>query len=1609
MQRKAFFTLLFAFSFSGIWSIAQTYCVPANGCKNATIMQVTINGINRSSGCENSAMGNPAVLFSGNPVEGYSLHSLPNPVFELGASYPFTVVLGNTGTWSAPGPAGLNIWFDWNGNGSFSDPGELVFGAYNSAINNPTYTGTITVPVTATWGLTTRMRIRSAAYGRMDPCTDGRFNWSVGDWFDHGETEDYVVTIGVPPACSGPFEVGSTASSVAGLCQSEAATLSLPNLPLLTGLSYQWQRSTDGGSSWQSFGTNAVTQNVSQTGTTQYRCVVSCPAGTGRDTSTPVNILTYNSCECPNYCAPSGSVNCSARMLNITTSGGISNLNDAPNCGALVIRTGQSVSEYPGYGFQLSVTPSYVPTLSGALPNRYGVWVDWNNNRSFADPGETIVVTSSNANPFQASITVPAGVAPGSYRLRVGALFNSNTMPTACGSQAGNPHFADYCLEVVPIPPCNGTPDPGNTLSSSIWTTNGQFITLSVQRTHFGTGVSYQWQRSTDNGVSWNVLNIGTDSIASIQVVNNSTALYRSLVTCSASGQQAYSQPVTVYPGGNCANIPYAASLPNETNSIAITGFSLGSLRNSSACNALAPGPGSVAGRYSNYTGSFIPPAFTPGDTAAFTLNWNYCISGLGAGFKIFVDWNQNGSFLDASEEVYSAGLSHNTTVNASFVVPWWATAGYTRLRIVLFNDGTAPGPTGAYARGETEDYCLAVNSLPVCAPMNFPISISTQSPVVCSGQNFTLQISQPLLYRSLTYQWQRSSDGGNTWTNFGSGWVSQTTSQTSTQQYRLRVTCTASGEEAFSNVLTLNMGSSCFCGAYPASFASTSQGSDITLFAFGTMNNSSACNALANGTGSMAGRYSNYTNGTVQVPQVEPGESVPYRFQNSFCTNMIPTDIWTSYKIYADWNANGNFTDAGEELVVSMNNRHPISHAGSITVPAGTAPGIKRLRVVAADYDAPNIPTSFITSNNGRLANGETEDYCIEVVAAQPCASIPAPGKTLATSTTVCAGTTVTLTMEQSRAIQGMQFQWQQSSDGGNSWTNFGSGRIVQTATVNQPTSFRCVVSCSANTGNSISSEPVLVGVSSSCACAASCTPTSLSSSGCYESSITRIQSARGVRNVDFMKSCSNYSTYINAGSLYSMAQYPDSSLQLMIDTYYNDFSSPLFFKGWVDWNNDNDFDDPGETVLTGNMDYADGTTLIRSIAVPAGTTPGNKRIRLTLTFWAAPGNACDTYDLGETIDWCFEVLTPCVAKPQNADDSLTFSINAGQVQTLQQGCRLLAKIESTGSSPVTGAINAKLFVHDGQPVYRGRPYVRRSYEITPATNASSATARVTLYFLQSDFDSFNAHPNHGPDLPTDPDDTQGILNFCIFKYSGSSSDGSGLLDSYAKPGILLSVASGQVSLIWDANLQAWAASFTTTGFSGFFAGNNNPVLLPLADLLHFNGQRIAESNQLNWKLAPGHNFTRFDLERSIDGVRFQLLASIPASQQATSYEYIDGQSGASTHYYRLHLFEQGRSVGYSRQVLLQRDRRTRASLMVHPNPVGDILTARMETPNTGTATWRITNAYGSTVAAGTLQLQAGTHLMQQRVSQLPPGLYLLQVVLPQQESLPSVKFLKE
>ncbi len=290
----------------------------------------------------------------------------------------------------------------------------------------------------------------------------------------------------------------------------------------------------------------------------------------------------------------------------------------------------------------------------------------------------------------------------------------------------GSIQNSGFDFTIACITSCSGTPNPGNTIASSSSVCPGNTFSLSLQNA-LSPGTTYQWQSSAD-GVSYG--NISGANASSYSATQTSATYYRCLVTCTNSSLSSYSTPTQVVINSflNC----YCSSSANYTADEEIYSVTINGITNSSTCGTVAPGAGSVAYKYSNFTTLGPLTTISIGSTISFSIAENECDGATyyPNGCAIWIDYNHNGSFLDAGEQVYvenSTTISPRT-ISGTFTVPTNAVSGTTMMRIIVVENlsGASLTPCLTYGYGETEDYLVNI-----CGPISIPYSENFETAII--------------------------------------------------------------------------------------------------------------------------------------------------------------------------------------------------------------------------------------------------------------------------------------------------------------------------------------------------------------------------------------------------------------------------------------------------------------------------------------------------------------------------------------------------------------------------------------------------------------------------------------------------------------------------------------------------------------------------------------------------------------------------------------------------------------------------------------------------------------------------------------------------------------
>jgi len=380
------------------------------------------------------------------------------------------------------------------------------------------------------------------------------------------------------------------------------------------------------------------------------------------------------------------------------------------------------------------------------------------------------------------------------------------------------------------------------------------------------------------------------------------------------------------------AEITYCNSSGSNTSSEWINSLTLGTYVNNSGNNS----------GYGDFT--LTPVELISGTSHGISMLPGFSGRSRSEYWRVWIDYNMDGDFADSGEQVFASNAQKGT-VSGTINIPV-GLSGETRMRVSM-KYNSAPGPCELYTYGEVEDYTLSL-SLPIPQPPVANFSGSPTSLVIGGSVQFTdLSTNDPT-------SWSWTFEGGTPATS-----ASQNPAVTYNTAGTFAVTLTVTNVEGSDTKFVDNYITVTEVAAYCESRSTSNALDYIKQVNVGTFSNPSG-----------ASYYSDFTGLTIDLA---PGST------NSVSLTPNSTIQRSFWRIWIDFNGDGDFTDTGEQVFAANNVRGTAS--GSITIPT-TASGLTRMRVTQKVGGSPTSCEIF--------TNGEVEDYTVNfgnapVIAVKP------------------------------------------------------------------------------------------------------------------------------------------------------------------------------------------------------------------------------------------------------------------------------------------------------------------------------------------------------------------------------------------------------------------------------------------------------------------------------------------------------------------------------------------------------------------------------------------------------------------------------------------------
>jgi len=962
----------------------------------------------------------------------------PPPTATVCAPNPVTIPVTATGT---------SLTYQWqlstNGGGTWSN---LVNGAPYSGVT----TASMTINPTAS--SMNGYQYRCIVTGTCGPLT----------------SNVTVLTVNAVPAItSQPVNVSS--------CAGNLATFGITATG--SGLTYQWQESTNGGGTWNNLTnvapySNVTTATLSINPTAlgmnnyQYRCIVtgSCaPAATSNAAILTVGAAMAITVQPVNAAACVGQ----NASFSITTSGTVLGYQWQES-----INGGGTWNNITNGGIYSGATTNTV-TLTGVTAgmNNYQYRCVINGNCANINSAAGILtintapaitsqpVASTICATQNSSFTVAATGSSLTYQWQVstagcagpwsnlanGAPYSGVTTATLSitGATTAINGYGYRCVVTGVCAPLTATSNcalltvntPVNITTQPVNSTicAGQNTSFIVAAT--GSGLTYQWQESTNGGGTWNNITNGG-------IYGGATTTTLALTGVTA-GMNNYQYRCIVSGAAGCSAANSTAGILTVNTAAAITAQPA----NSTICVS--------------QTTLFSVTATGTG----ITYQWQESTTGCGG------PWANV-----ANGGVYSGATTNTLTLTG---VPTGMT-GYGYRCIV----------TGTCAPAATSNCGLLT--------VNTAVNISSQpvSSTICAGQNTSFIVAAT--GSGLTYQWQESTNGGGTWNNITNGGIyggATTTTLTLTgvtavmnnNQYRCIVSggagCTSATSTAA--VLTVNTApaitaqpvNSTICATQTTSFSVTANGTAITYqWQESTAGCAGPWTNVANG-----GVYSGATTNTLTITGA-PNTMNGFGYRCIITGTCAPAATSNCGLLTVNTPLNITTQPANSTVCAGANTTFSV-------VVTGTTPTYQW-------QESTNGGGTWNNITNGGVYGGATTNtlaltavtagmtgyqYRCVVTAATACAATNSGSATLtvntapaittqpATGAAVCAGQVKTYSVVANGTA--LTYQWQESTNGGTTWNPIINGGIYSGATTATLTltgvtvamnnnQYRCVIS---------------------------------------------------------------------------------------------------------------------------------------------------------------------------------------------------------------------------------------------------------------------------------------------------------------------------------------------------------------------------------------------------------------------------------------------------------------------------------------------------------------------------------------------------------------------
>ncbi|QSE97887.1 S8 family serine peptidase [Fulvivirga lutea] len=314
--------------------------------------------------------------------------------------------------------------------------------------------------------------------------------------------------------------------------------------------------------------------------------------------------------------------------------------------------------------------------------------------------------SDNNVDPYE---RVDISGASGSYTITV---THKGTLTS--GSQ-------DFTLIVTGVTGapvvCNATTPTGlsvGSIGSSTATASWDAVSGATFDLRYRVAGTSTWTVEAVSGTSYDFSGLSASTNYEVQVRSK----------CSDGSNSSYTSSTNF--ATTEVQLNYCAANGNSVSDEYISRVQVGGINNASSAGT---------GGYQDFTS--VSTSLAKGEPHTITITPTWTGSLYNEAYGVWIDYNKDGDFTDAGEQVFAQSPTQTSPVSGSFTIPAGAVESSTRMRVIM-RYNAAPSSCGSFNYGEVEDYTIIIggaagDTQAPTAPTNLAASNITQTTLTLS------------------------------------------------------------------------------------------------------------------------------------------------------------------------------------------------------------------------------------------------------------------------------------------------------------------------------------------------------------------------------------------------------------------------------------------------------------------------------------------------------------------------------------------------------------------------------------------------------------------------------------------------------------------------------------------------------------------------------------------------------------------------------------------------------------------------------------------------------------------------------------------------------------